>query len=41
MPRRCAVDCDAVCQVGTSFAFAKESGLVPEVKQFVLRKVRP
>lgn len=28
-------------QVGTSFAFTKESGLVPSVKQFVLRKVNP
>ncbi len=26
-------------QVGTSFAFSKESGLAADVKQFVLRKV--
>jgi nitronate monooxygenase len=26
-------------QVGTSFAFTRESGLAPEAKQFVLRKV--
>jgi hypothetical protein len=28
-----------VGQVGTSFAFSKESGLAADVKQFVLRKV--